>query len=259
MKKGIFLMSVLGVLLFVQSCETKKENADSTTKEVVKQDTVQAAAEPVGNPTDVKADPGTFQIKPLKYGYDELNEYIDAKTMEVHFSKHYLGYINKLNTALKEANIKSNDIVDILKKMDMNNAALRNNAGGYYNHMLYFDIMSPTPQKAPTGDLKAKIDATFGSTEELMKQLDEAGSKRFGSGWAWLVVKEDGSLAVTSTANQDNPLMPGAEVAGMPILGIDVWEHAYYLKYQNKRDDYLKAFNNVLDWKQVEDNYKKAK
>ena len=258
MKKGIFLMSVLGVLFFVQSCETKKDNTDSTKEEVVQKDTVQST-ESVGNPTDVKADPGTFQIKPLKYGYDELNQYIDAKTMEVHFSKHYLGYINKLNIALKEANIKSNDIVDILKKMDMNNGALRNNAGGYYNHMLYFDIMSPTPQKEPTGELKTKIEATFGSTEELLKQLDEAGSKRFGSGWAWLVVKEDGSLAVTSTANQDNPLMPGAEVAGIPILGIDVWEHAYYLKYQNKRDDYLKAFNNVLDWKQVEDNYKKAK
>ena len=125
--------------------------------------------------------------------------------------------------------------------------------------MLYFDIMSPSPQKAPTGDLKAKIESTFGSTEELIKLLDEAGAKRFGSGWAWLVVKADGSLAVTSTANQDNPLMPGAEVAGTPILGIDVWEHAYYLKYQNKRDEYLKAFTNVLDWKQVEENYKKAK
>ena len=257
MKKGIFLMSVLGVLFFVQSCETKKENADSTTKEVVKQDTVQAATEPVGNPTDVKADPGTFQIKPLKYGYDELNEYIDAKTMEVHFSKHYLGYINKLNTALKEANIKSNDIVDILKKMDMNNAALRNNAGGYYNHMLYFDIMSPTPQKAPTGDLKAKIDATFGSTEELMKQLDEAGSKRFGSGWAWLVVN-NGKLQVVSTANQDNPLMPGLGVSGIPVLAMDVWEHAYYLKYQNRRGDYINNFFNVIDWDVAEQLYQKA-
>ena len=251
-------MSVIGVLFFAQSCDAKKDAATTTTNETVIKDTVKSE-EPVGNPTDVKADPGTFQIKPLKYGYDELNQYIDAKTMEIHYSKHYLGYINKLNAALKEANNKSNDIVDILKKMDMKNGALRNNAGGYYNHMLYFDIMSPTPQKAPTGELKAKIDATFGSVDELIKQLDDAGAKRFGSGWAWLVVKADGSLAVTSTANQDNPLMPGAEVAGTPILGIDVWEHAYYLKYQNKRDDYLKAFNNVLDWKQVEDNYKKAK
>ncbi len=251
-------MSVIGVLFFAQSCDAKKDAATTTTSETVKNDTVKSE-EPVGNPTDVKADPGTFQIKPLKYGYDELNQYIDAKTMEIHYSKHYLGYINKLNAALKEANNKSNDIVDILKKMDMKNGALRNNAGGYYNHMLYFDIMSPTPQKAPTGELKAKIDSTFGSVDELIKQLDDAGAKRFGSGWAWLVVKADGSLAVTSTANQDNPLMPEAEVAGTPILGIDVWEHAYYLKYQNKRDEYLKAFTNVLDWKQVEDNYKKAK
>ncbi len=259
MKKGILLMSVLSGLFFLQSCENKKEDTTKTAiEENVKTDTV-LSEKPLGNPTDVKADPGTFKIKPLKYGYDELKDYIDSKTMEVHFSKHYLGYINKLNVALKEANIKSTNIVDILKNMDMENAALRNNAGGYYNHLLYFDIMSPTPQKEPSGDLKEKINATFGSTEELMKQLDEAGAKRFGSGWAWLVVKEDGSLAVTSTANQDNPLMPGAEFAGMPILGIDVWEHAYYLKYQNKRDEYLKAFTNVLDWKQVEDNYKKAK
>ena len=251
-------MSVAGVLFFAQSCDAKKDAASTTTTETVKKDTVKAE-EPIGNPTDVKADPGTFQIKPLKYGYDELKDYIDAKTMEVHYSKHYLGYINKLNAALKESNIKSNDIVQILKTLDMKNGALRNNAGGYYNHMLYFDLMSPTPQKEPTGDLKAKIDATFGSTAELIKQLDEAGSKRFGSGWAWLVVKADGTLAVTSTANQDNPLMPEAEVPGTPILGIDVWEHAYYLKYQNKRDDYLQAFNNVLDWKQVEENYKKAK
>ena len=251
-------MSVIGVLFFAQSCDAKKDAATTTTTETVKKDTVKSE-EPVGNPTDVKADPGTFQIKPLKYGYDELNNYIDAKTMEIHYSKHYLGYINKLNVALKEANNKSNDIVSILKSLDMKNAALRNNAGGYYNHMLYFDIMSPTPQKAPTGELKTKIDATFGSTEELIKQLDDAGAKRFGSGWAWLVVKADGSLAVTSTSNQDNPLMPEAEVAGTPILGIDVWEHAYYLKYQNKRDEYLKAFTNVLDWKEVEENYKKAK
>ena len=258
MKKGMLLMSVIGVLFFAQSCDAKKDTATTTSNETVKMDTVKSEV-PVGNPTDVKADPGTFQIKPLKYGYDELNEYIDAKTMEIHYSKHYLGYINKLNAALKESNIKSNDIVEILKTLDMKNGALRNNAGGYYNHMLYFDIMSPTPQKAPTGEFKSKIDATFGSTEELMKQLDDAGAKRFGSGWAWLVVKADGSLAVTSTANQDNPLMPGAEVAGTPILGIDVWEHAYYLKYQNKRDEYLKAFNSVLDWKQVEENYRKAK
>lgn len=248
-------MSILGVLFFAPFSEVK---ADTTNFKIEKQDTLQAKKS-LGDPTDVKADPGTFQIKPLKYGYNDLNKYIDAQTMELHYSKHYLGYTNKLNAALKDANIKSNDIIEILKKMDMKNSALRNNGGGYYNHMLYFDIMSPNPQKQPTGELKAKIDATFGSTAELLKLLDDAAAKRFGSGWAWLVVKKDGSLAVTSTANQDNPLMPGAEVAGMPILGIDVWEHAYYLKYQNKRDEYLSAFNNVLDWKQVEENYKKVK
>ena len=220
--------------------------------------TEETKTEALGNPTDVKADPGTFQIKPLKYGYDEVSEYIDGKTMETHFSKHYLGYINKLNAALKESGNTSNDIVSILKNMDMNNAALRNNAGGYYNHQMYFDLISPNPQKEPKGELATKITSTFGSIDELVNQLKDAGSKQFGSGWSWLVLKDDGTLAVTSTPNQDNPLMPGAKVTGTPIIGIDVWEHAYYLKYQNKRDDYLTNFFKVLDWKQVEDYYNNA-
>ncbi len=260
MKKTFLFVTLMSGLIALQSCESKKEEVvGSNSTEAVDTVPLTPIVEAVGNPTDVKADPGTFQVKPLKYGYDELNEYIDAKTMETHFSKHYLTYINNMNKALKEAGNKSSNIEAILKSMDMNNAALRNNAGGYYNHLMYFDIMSPNAQKEPSGELLTKINETFGSLEQLKDQLSDAAAKRFGSGWAWLVVKEDGQLAVTSTPNQDNPLMPGVETPGKPILGIDVWEHAYYLKYQNKRADYVTAFFNVLDWKEVEANYNKAK
>lgn len=256
MKKGLILGASLAMFLTF-SCK----ESTNTTVTTDNNDSIQLVnndSEKLGNPTDVKADPGTFQIKPLKYGYDEVSEYIDGKTMEIHFSKHYLGYINKLNTALKEGNISDNNIVSILKNLDMNNKALRDNAGGYYNHLMYFDLISPNPSKEPSPELLTKITTTFGSVDDLVNQLKEAGSKQFGSGWAWLVVKEDGSLAVTSTPNQDNPLMPGATEPGTPIIGVDVWEHAYYLKYQNKRDDYLTNFFKVLDWKQVDEYYKNA-
>lgn len=257
MKKGLILFAALGMMTF--SCkESTNSTAGQDANDTIAKTDTKPEKEVLGNPTDVKADPGTFQIKPLKYGYDEVNEYIDGRTMEVHFSKHYLGYINKLNTALKESGNTSNNIVDILKNLDMNNSALRNNAGGYYNHLMYFDLISPNPTAEPSAELLTKITTTFGSLDDLVKQLKEAGSKQFGSGWAWLIVKEDGSLAVTSTPNQDNPLMPGAKEPGTPILGVDVWEHAYYLKYQNKRDDYLTNFFKVLDWKQVDENYSKA-
>lgn len=260
MKKAFLFVPLVGALLALQSCESKKEaTQENVPTEVTETTPTTPEVEVTGSPTDVKADPGTFQIKPLKYGYDELSTYIDAKTMETHFSKHYLTYINNMNKALKEAGNKSSNIEDILRKMDMNNGALRNNAGGYYNHLMYFDLMSPNPQAEPTGELLARINETFGSIEQLKDLLSDAAAKRFGSGWAWLVVKEDGQLAVTSTPNQDNPLMPGAETPGKPILGIDVWEHAYYLKYQNKRADYVTAFFQVLDWKEVESNFNKAK
>lgn len=248
MKKQFFTIAT-ALLVLNYSCESPKpsESTDSNT-----------STEVVGNPADVSADVGTFQIKTLDYGYDAFPEYIDAKTMEIHYSKHYLGYINNLNKALNDAGNTSEDIVDILKNMDMNNKALRNNAGGYYNHLLYFDLLSATPQKEPTGELLEKINATFGSVDELISALKAAGAGQFGSGWSWLIVKKDGSLAVTATPNQDNPLMPGVGENGIPILGIDVWEHAYYLKYQNKRPEYLDNFFHVLDWKQVEANYAEA-
>lgn len=262
MKKHIYIATILGTALFFQSCVDKKGNTTETSTSadtIVAVDTLKVE-ENLGSPTDVKADPGIYQIKTLKYAYDELNQYIDAKTMETHYGKHYLGYINNLNTALKEANNSENNIVKLLKNDEaMKNNAIRNNAGGYFNHLLYFDIMSPTPGKLDDKSaLLAKINETFGSVDELKAKLKEAATKRFGSGWAWLIVKEDGSLAVTSTPNQDNPLMSVAEEKGTPILGIDVWEHAYYLKYKNLRADYVDSFFNVLDWTEVENNYNKV-
>ncbi|MBS7333016.1 MAG: superoxide dismutase [Weeksellaceae bacterium] len=263
MKKHIYIVAILGTALFFQSCENTKNGGTTETPtagdSIVEVDSIKVE-ENVGSPTDVKADPGIYQIKTLKYGYDELSDYIDAKTMETHYGKHYLGYINNLNTALKDADISESNIVKLLNNESaMKNNAIRNNAGGYYNHLLYFDIMSPTPtQLDEKGALLTKINENFGSVNELKAKLKEAATKRFGSGWAWLIVKEDGSLAVTSTPNQDNPLMAIAEEKGTPILGIDVWEHAYYLKYKNLRADYVDAFFNVLDWKEVENNYSKV-
>ncbi len=199
-----------------------------------------------------------FELAKLPYAFDALEPHIDAKTMEIHHDKHHAAYTNNLNAAIEGTDLANATIEEILAK-GTDKPAVRNNGGGFYNHNLFWEILTPGGSNQPTAEVAEAIDAAFGSFEAFKDEFSKAAATRFGSGWAWLVVKEDGSLAVTSTANQDNPLMPGAEVAGMPILGIDVWEHAYYLKYQNKRDDYLKAFNNVLDWKQVEENYKKAK
>ena len=260
MRKHIYIAALFSGAFIFTSCDNKQTTTptDKNNDTVVVQDTI--VKENIGSPTDVKADPGIYQIKPLKYGYDELSQYIDATTMETHYGKHYLGYINNLNIALKEANSTEANIEKLLKDGEaLKNNAIRNNAGGLYNHLLYFDIMSPTPaQLDDKSALLGKINETFGSVDELKKQLKEAATKRFGSGWAWLIVKADGTLAVTSTPNQDNPLMPVAEVQGTPILGIDVWEHAYYLKYKNLRADYVDASFNVLDWKEVEANYNKA-
>ena len=178
--------------------------------------------------------------------------------MFIHFSKHYVGYLNNLNKAVEGKPQAKQSIEEVLKTMDMSNAALRNNAGGYYNHTLYFGLISPKGGGEPTGALAEAIKRDFGSFENFKKAFSDAGAKRFGSGWAWLVVK-DGKLQVVSTANQDCPLMPNLEVSGTPILAMDVWEHAYYLKYQNKRGDYIANFFNVIDWNKVAELYQSAK
>lgn len=247
--KKINLLILVSLLTFsftyAKKCDKKKCTAKQ--QEIV-----------VGNPADVKAASGPFQIDPLKYGYKDLEKAIDAQTMEVHFSKHYLGYTNNLNKAVEGKELAKQSIETILKNLDMSNAALRNNGGGFYNHRMYFATMSPNGGGVPTGKLAEDITKTFGSFDNFKKQISDAGAKRFGSGWAWLYVDNNGQLKVGSTANQDNPLMPGLDISGTPILGIDVWEHAYYLKYQNKRGDYLDAFFSVVDWNEVASNYSKA-
>lgn len=253
MKKLSIVLSALVLAFGLTACDQPKtENVDNTAET-----TQNTTTEIVGNPADVKADEGSFNVAPLNYGYADLEKSIDAKTMEVHYSKHYLGYTNKLNAAAKEAGLDGKTIEEILTGMDMNNSALRNNAGGFYNHTLYFGTMSPNGGGQPSGALAEAINKDFGSFDELKNKLAEAGGKQFGSGWAWLVVK-DGKLAVGSTANQDNPLMPNQSISGTPILGIDVWEHAYYLRYQNKRPDYITAFFDVVDWNAVAENFSKA-
>lgn len=212
----------------------------------------------VGNPDDVKADAGSFEVEPLGYAYDALSPHIDARTMEIHYSKHYLTYTNNLNRAIAGTEREKLPIEEILKKMDMANAALRNNAGGYYNHNLFWRSVGPKAGGKPTDTLATAIDSDFGSFDEFKTMFSDAAERQFGSGWAWLVVDRTGKLQITSTPNQDNPLMPQANVPGTPILALDVWEHAYYLDYQYKRKKYIDAFFNVIDWKKVAERYSEA-
>ncbi len=200
-----------------------------------------------------------FKQKELPYSFDALEPYIDTQTMELHFGKHHAGYTRKFNAALKADGITSTDIKEIFANVSSYSPGVRNNGGGYYNHSLYWNFMSPDGGGEPTGDLLAAIQETFGSFDDFKKLFSEAAGSVFGSGWAWLIVNEDGKLQVTASSNQDNPLMDIAEVKGTPILNIDVWEHAYYLKYQNKRGDYIQNYWNVVNWDAVEKLYLGAK
>jgi len=193
----------------------------------------------------------SFKLPDLSYDYNALEPYIDARTMEIHHSKHHAGYTNNLNNAIAGTSLEGKSIEEILSSVSDHAVAIRNNGGGFYNHNLYWAVMGPNGGGEPTGDLASAIANTFGSFDEFKSQFSTAAATRFGSGWAWLVRKSDGSLAVTSTPNQDNPVMDIAEVKGTPILGIDVWEHAYYLKYQNRRPEYIEAFWNVINWEEV--------
>ena len=189
-----------------------------------------------------------FDLPKLDYAYDALEPHIDARTMEIHHSKHHQGYTNNLNAAIAGSPLEGATIEEILGSLDMNNAAVRNNGGGFYNHNLFWNSMSPSTTAAPSGALVAAIEASFGSFEAFKEAFAKAAATRFGSGWAWLCVHKGGKLEICSTANQDNPLMPGIGCGGFPILGLDVWEHAYYLNYQNRRPDYVGAFFNVINW-----------
>lgn len=200
-----------------------------------------------------------FKLPDLPYGYDALKEYIDARTMKIHHTKHHAGYTNNLNAAIAGTKLEKSPIEVILKKADGKNAALRNNAGGFYNHNLFWKVMSPDGGGEPGGALKKAINDAFGSFDEFKAAFAKAAGTRFGSGWAWLCVAKGGKVKVCSTANQDNPLMPKAGCTGTPILGLDVWEHAYYLKYQNRRGDYINAFFNLINWAEVQKRYNKGK
>jgi Fe-Mn family superoxide dismutase len=195
-----------------------------------------------------------FKLPDLNYDYNALEPYIDARTMEIHHGKHHGGYTSKLNTAVEGSALADQSIEEILAGAGSHGAAVRNNGGGYYNHNLFWAVMSPNGEGRPEGDVLKAINESFGSFDEFKSQFSNAAATRFGSGWAWLV-KTDGGLVVTSTPNQDNPLMNVADVKGTPVLGLDVWEHAYYLKYQNRRPEYIEAFWNVVNWTEVNNRF----
>ena len=200
-----------------------------------------------------------FELPQLPYAYDALEPHIDARTMEIHHSKHHNAYTTNLNAAVAGTDMEGKTIENILINLDMKNTAVRNNGGGFYNHNLFWNVMTPNGGGLPTGELLTAIDAAFGSFEEFKAKFSKAGATQFGSGWAWLCVHKGGKLEVCGTPNQDNPLMPGVGCGGTPILGMDVWEHAYYLHYQNRRPDYIEAFFNVINWTAVSSRFASEK
>ena len=193
----------------------------------------------------------SFELPKLPYAYDALEPHIDARTMEIHHSKHHAGYTNNLNAAIAGTDLNGKCIGEILGSVSKQSSAIRNNGGGYYNHDLFWKLMSPNGGGEPIGELQKAINNTFGGFEQFKEKFSKAAATRFGSGWAWLVKLSDGSLKICSTPNQDNPLMDDVEVKGTPILGLDVWEHAYYLKFQNRRPDYISEFFKVLNWEEA--------
>ncbi|MCB9014545.1 MAG: superoxide dismutase [Lentimicrobiaceae bacterium] len=199
-----------------------------------------------------------FEFPSLPYAYDALEPHIDRMTMEIHYTKHHRAYFDKFVAAIQGTDLESQTIEEIFSKISQAPAAVRNNGGGYYNHQLFWEILSPKGGGVPTGKLAEAIQQKFGSFEEFKAKFNDAAANRFGSGWAWLSVKPDKSLCVCSSPNQDNPLMDVHDCQGKPILGLDVWEHAYYLKYQNRRPDYIQAFWNLVNWEKVSENYEKA-
>jgi Fe-Mn family superoxide dismutase len=200
-----------------------------------------------------------FNLPELGYAYDALEPNIDARTMEIHHSKHHNGYTTKLNAAIAGTDLEGKTIEDILTNLDMSNGGVRNNGGGFYNHSLFWTVMNPEDRGYLSGELKDAIEAEFGSKDAFIEAFSKAAATQFGSGWAWLCVHKGGKIEVCSTPNQDNPLMPGVSCEGTPILGLDVWEHAYYLNYQNRRPDYIDAFFKVINWNEVERRYAEAK
>ena len=200
-----------------------------------------------------------FELPQLPYAYDALEPHVDARTMEIHHTKHHNAYTTNLNAAIAGTDLEGKSIEAIMANLDMNNMAVRNNGGGFYNHNLFWTVMSPNGGGLPTGELASAIDTAYGSFDAFKAEFAKAAATRFGSGWAWLCVQKGGKVEVCSSPNQDNPLMPGIGCGGTPILGLDVWEHAYYLNYQNRRPDYIEAFFNVINWNEVTKRFNEAK
>lgn len=247
MKKNILLLTaVTSFLLF--SCKNKEEMTEVQVPSATAKDSIPAK----GDPKSVVANQGAFQMKGLNYGYNDLEPYMDGQTVETHYGKHHLGYCNKLNDAVKGTPLETMSIEEILKGMDLKNSALRNNAGGYYNHNIFWEILGPKAGGRPTGKVAELINKDFRSFDQFKTQFSDAAKGVFGSGWVWLVYQNDGTLKITTSINQDNPLMPNAEVKGYPLMNIDVWEHAYYLKYKNERPKYIENFWQLVDWSKVE-------
>ncbi|MBT6747028.1 MAG: superoxide dismutase [Flavobacteriales bacterium] len=200
-----------------------------------------------------------FTLPDLSYAHDALEPYIDTKTMEIHHGKHHAGYTNNLNNAIAGTDLEGKSIEDIITGMDMNNGAVRNNGGGFFNHSLFWSVMSPNGGGQPSGELADAINTAYGDFDTFKDTFSKAAATRFGSGWAWLCVHSGGKVEVCSSPNQDNPMMPGIGCGGRPILGLDVWEHAYYLNYQNRRPDYVSAFFNVINWDEVSRRFNESK
>ncbi len=200
-----------------------------------------------------------FTLPELGFAYDALEPHIDARTMEIHHTKHHNGYTNKLNAAIEGTDLEGKSIEDILHGLDMTNSAVRNNGGGYFNHRLFWEILNPNDRGRLSGPLLDAVNEAFGSKDAMIEQFSKAAATQFGSGWAWLCAFPGGKLEICSTANQDNPYMPEIGCGGYPIMCLDVWEHAYYLNYQNRRPDYISAFFNVVNWNVVEGKYDAVK
>jgi Fe-Mn family superoxide dismutase len=253
MKNNFFKAAYLVLLFVLFSCNKKKLT------EVVEVPLPSAEEKiTMGVPGDVNADVGSFQLEKLPFAYDALAPKISAITLENHYSKHYLAYTNKLNQVIVGTNLENLIIEEVLAQLDTNNEEQKNNAGGYFNHSLYFKCIGPKSGGQPKDSLASSINIDFESFDNFTTQFKAEAIKIVGSGWVWLIVNRSGKLQITSTANQDNPLMRNAKVPGKPILALDVWEHAYYLDYQYKRINYIDAFFNVINWRKVEENYEQA-
>jgi Fe-Mn family superoxide dismutase len=253
MKKTSLILLYFSLFAAIQSCQKKKLT------EVVEVPLPKAEEKiTIGNPDDIKAETGTFQLTKLPYAYDALIPEIDALTMELHYSKHYLANANGLNRAVTGTQLEQLPIEDVLAKLDLNDVNLRNNAGGFFNHTIYFESMTPKGDPTPKDSLVSTINADFGSFEIFEKEFKDEANKQIGSGWTWLVLDKSGKLQITSTVNHDNPLMSNAIIKGKPLLGIDLWEHAYYLNYQYKKKNYVDAFFKKINWKKVGERYEAA-